>query len=113
MSGTEVKTARGPGGSGRHLLAVPFFSDSADQCGPSALASVLAYWGSPVDAATLKQEVYLARLNGSLQVDLLLSAERHGFKAHLYGGGIDDLLAEVDKGHPVIAFLNRGFPTIP
>jgi hypothetical protein len=95
------------------LLDVPFFADDTDQCGPSALASVLAFWGAPVDAKALKKGVYLTSLRGSLPLDLLLEAERRGFKARLYGGGLDDLKAELDKGHPLIAFINQGLEAAP
>ena len=97
----------------QRLLSVPFFSDNTDQCGPSALASVLSFWGPPIDPSTLKKEIYLAHLKGSLPMDLLLAAQNHGFRAHLYNGSIDDLKSELRKGHPLVAFINRGFDFFP
>ncbi len=97
----------------RRQLDVPFFPDRTDQCGPSALASVLAFWGHPVDSSALKKEVYTARLKGSLPVDLLLAAQNAGFKAHLYDGSLPDMRAELVAGHPLIAFLNRGTSLLP
>ncbi len=75
------------------LLSVPFFPDGTDQCGPSAEAAVLSYWGAPVDAGALKSEVYSQRLQGSFSLDLLLAAQHRGFKAHLYQGSLEDLKA--------------------
>ena len=95
------------------LLNVPFFPNKTDQCGPSVLASVLTYWGAPVDPSTLKSEIYLAHLKGSLPLDLLLAAQDRGFKAYLYKGSIDDLKLELKKGHPLVAFINRGFDLYP
>ena len=95
------------------VLQVPFFPDHTDQCGPSVVASVLSFWGTRVTPVELKQEIYTAHLKGSLSVDLLLAAQNHGFKAHLYSGSAEDLKAELAKGHPVIAFLNRGFDFLP
>jgi ABC-type bacteriocin/lantibiotic exporter with double-glycine peptidase domain len=95
------------------VLQVPFFPDHTDQCGPSVVASVLSFWGTPVTPLELKREIYTAHLKGSLAVDLLLSAQKHDFKAHLYEGSVDDLKAELAKGHPVIAFLNRGYDFLP
>jgi ABC-type bacteriocin/lantibiotic exporter with double-glycine peptidase domain len=95
------------------VLQVPFFPDHADQCGPSVLASVLTFWGTPVTPSELKQEIYIAHLKGSLSIDLLVAAQKHGFKAHLYSGSVEDLKSELEKGHPVIAFLNRGFNFLP
>jgi len=99
--------------SNRQLLNVPFFPNKTDQCGPTALASVLNYWGPSVDPETLKKEIYLAHLKGSLSIDMLLAAQRRGFKAHLYEGSIDDLKSELNMGHPLIAFINRGFGFYP
>ncbi len=101
-----------PAGGYWHL-DVPFFSDNTDQCGPASLAGVLSFWGSPVDPAVLKQEIYLANLKGSLPMDLVSAAERRGFKAHYYNGSLDDLRSELRLGHPLIAFVNRGFDFMP
>jgi len=99
--------------SDRRLLSVPFFPDRTDQCGPSVLASILTYWNHPVDPPTLKKEIYLVQLKGSLPMDLLLAAQSRGFKAHLYNGSIEDLESELRIGHPLIAFINRGFDFLP
>jgi len=95
------------------VLQVPFFPDHADQCGPAVVASVLSFWGTAVTPLELKREIYIAHLKGSLAVDLLLAAQNHGFKAHLYSGSVEDLKSELAKGHPVIAFLNRGYDFLP
>jgi len=95
------------------VLQVPFFPDHTDQCGPSVVASVLAFWGTPVTPSELKQEIYIDHLKGSLSIDLLLAAQKRGFKAHLYSGSVEDLKSELGKGHPVIAFLNRGYAFLP
>ncbi len=95
------------------LLDVPFFPDRSDQCGPSALASLLTFWNHPIDPPALKKEIYLAHLKGSLPIDLLLSAQNHDLKADIYYGSIDNLQAEIKLGHPLIAFINRGFDSFP
>src|ERR1035437_3930060 len=66
------------------VLQVPFFADHTDQCGPSVVASVLSFWGTPMTPSELKQEIYVTHLKGSLAIDLMLAAQNHGFKAHLY-----------------------------
>jgi ABC-type bacteriocin/lantibiotic exporter with double-glycine peptidase domain len=90
------------------LLKVPFFPDNTDQCGPSALASVLEYWGKPVAPARLKQEIYRANLKGSLTVDLMLAAESRGLSAEMANGSLLRVKKELDAGHPLIAFINVG-----
>jgi ABC-type bacteriocin/lantibiotic exporter with double-glycine peptidase domain len=97
----------------RVLLAFPFFPDGSDQCGPSALASVLGYWGKPESPARLKQDLYQERLKGSLTVDLLLSAEQRGMYAEMFNGDLDRIRRELDAGRPLIAFVNTGFRFYP
>jgi ABC-type bacteriocin/lantibiotic exporter with double-glycine peptidase domain len=113
--GCSFSAARKPAPSTAQAqhLQVPFFPDRTDQCGPSALQSVLTYWGHAVDPATLKDEVYIAHLKGSLSMDLLLAAQKAGLKAELYEGNLTNLKAEVRAGHPLIAFLNRGTRLLP
>jgi ABC-type bacteriocin/lantibiotic exporter with double-glycine peptidase domain len=98
---------------GQVLLEVPFFPDHADQCGPSALASILGFWGEKADPGRLKEEIYLADLRGSLPVDLLLAAQAHGMSAEILDGGLPRLKKELDAGHPVVAFVNLGYRFIP
>jgi hypothetical protein len=111
--GWNFKTDPKSSVSDGRMLDVPFFPDKTDQCGPSALASVLSFWGPPVEPRVLKKEIYLAQLKGSLPIDLLLAAQNRGFEARLYNGSIDDLKSELRKGHPLVAFLNRGFDFFP
>jgi ABC-type bacteriocin/lantibiotic exporter with double-glycine peptidase domain len=95
------------------LLKVPFFPDDTDQCGPSALASVLGYWGKPAEPARLRQEIYQAHLKGSLTVDLLLAAESRGLSAEMADGSLARVKRELDAGHPLIAFINVGYRFYP
>ncbi len=94
-------------------LAVPFFPDDSDQCGPSALAAVLAYWGRAVPPADLRREIYRSRLKGALTVDLLLAAQDRGFSAEMADGGLDGIRLELDSGRPVIAFVDAGITLLP
>ena len=109
----HVPPAPPPLAQQRVRLDVPFFPDRADQCGPSALASVLSFWGAAADPADLKKEVYRPELKGSLNVDLVLAAQAHGMSAEMLSGGLPELRRELDAGHPVIAFLNVGFAFYP
>ena len=53
------------------LESTPFFPQSDYQCGPAALATVLAADGVDVTADQLVSEVYLPGRRGSLQVELI------------------------------------------
>lgn len=97
----------------RVKLDVPFYPDKTDQCGPSALASVLHYWGIRGEPDELRRDIYQARLGGSLPVDLLLAAESRGMSAEILDGSLPRLRRELDDGHPLIAFLDVGAPFMP
>lgn len=103
---------QGPADASHHV-AVPFFPDDTDQCGPATLASVLTFWGVPADPQALKEEIYLPRLRGTLPVDLLLAAQARGLQAEIYRGSLDNLKSELKAGHPLVAFLNLGYALFP
>lgn len=94
-------------------VAVPFFPDDTDQCGPATLASVLTYWGVPSDLPALKEEMYLPHLRGSLPIHLLLAAQARGLQAEGFSGTLEVLQAELDAGHPIVALLNLGWALFP
>ncbi|MCR4295071.1 MAG: C39 family peptidase [Elusimicrobia bacterium] len=102
------------GAEGRRVrLDVPFFPDGTDQCGPSALASVLGYWGRPAAPSVLREELYRANLKGALTVDMLLAAEARGLSTEMADGGLERIKRELDAGHPLIAFIDVGFKAYP
>lgn len=94
-------------------LDVPLFPDRTDQCGPSALAGVLKFWGGDADPAKLKPEIYRSSLKGSLPMDLMLAARDRGMNAEILEGGLPSVKKELEAGRPVIAFVNRGFQLLP
>lgn len=94
-------------------LVVPFFPDNADQCGPATLASLLTYWGIPSNPRTLKEEIYLRRLRGTLPIDLLLAAQARGLQAEGAGGTLDRVKTELAADRPVVALLNLGWTFYP
>lgn len=94
-------------------LVVPFFSDNTDQCGPATLASLLTYWGISSDPRTLKGEIYLRRIRGTLSIDLLLAAQSRGLQAEGMGGTLAQIKIELAADHPVIALLNLGWASYP
>ncbi len=99
--------------AGRRQIAVPFFPDETDQCGPAALASILTYWGVQTDPIALKEEIYLPRLKGTLPLDLLLAAQARDFQADIYSGSLNNVRAELDAGHPLVVLLNLGYAIFP
>lgn len=95
------------------LIAVPFFPDDTDQCGPATLASVLTFWGVPTEPQGLRQEIYLPKLRGTLPIDLAHAVRVRGLYAKSYSGTLENLKAEIAAGHPIVAFLNLGWRILP
>ena len=95
------------------LERVPFFPQDEYQCGPAALAMVLTADGVPVTAAALVPQVYLPAREGSLQVEMLAAARRHGRLAVVLPRRLDAVLAEVAAGRPVIVLQNLSLPILP
>jgi tetratricopeptide (TPR) repeat protein len=95
------------------LPGTPFFAQDAYQCGPAALAAVLAAAGAAVTPAELVPQVYLPARQGSLQPELLGAARRHGRVAFPLAADPSDFLREVAAGHPVLVLQNLGTRRFP
>jgi hypothetical protein len=91
------------------LTEVPFFPQSEYQCGPAALATVLAASGAKVTPEDLVPQVYLPERKGSLQVEMLAAARRHGMVSYQLAPRFADVLREIAAGNPVILLQNLGF----
>jgi tetratricopeptide (TPR) repeat protein len=95
------------------LEAVPFFPQERYQCGPAALATVLAASGAPADPDVLASQVYLPGRQGSLQPELLAATRRAGLVALVLPPRLDALLAELSAGRPVLVLQNLGLESLP
>lgn len=90
------------------LREVPFFPQEEYQCGPAALATVLAASRVRVTPEDLVAQVYLPERKGSLQVEMLAAARRHGRVSYQLAPRLEDLLRELAAGNPVIVLQNLG-----
>ncbi|HEX9432287.1 MAG TPA: PA2778 family cysteine peptidase, partial [Burkholderiales bacterium] len=90
------------------LKSVPFFPQREYQCGPAALATLLATYGAKVTPEELVSQVYLPERKGSLQIEMLAAARRHGMVSYQLAPRFDDLLREIAAGNPVIVLQNFG-----
>lgn len=91
------------------LKDVPFFPQSDYQCGPAALATVLNTYGVKVTPDELVPEVYLPARKGSLQIEMLAAARRHGLVPYQLAPSLADLMREVAAGNPVIELQKAGW----
>lgn len=97
------------------LTSVPFFPQEDYQCGPAALATVLAYTGTDITPDPLVKQVYVPARNGSLQLEMLAAARTYGRVSYELAPKYSDLLREVAAGNPVVVLQDVGLmsPLIP
>jgi len=99
-----------PGKGGvRAVPGVPFLAQqSRDDCGPAALASLLAQKGKEIPLETITREVYTPALGGSLLPDMENFARLQGFATHTGRGDPELLRRQIDAGRPVIIPVDMG-----
>jgi tetratricopeptide (TPR) repeat protein len=90
------------------LSKVPFFPQTEYQCGPAALATVLANAKVKVKPDDLVSQVYIPERKGSLQVEMLAAARRHGMISYQLAPRYEDVLREIAAGTPVIVLQDFG-----
>lgn len=95
------------------LREVVFHGQDEYQCGPAALAMALNAAGVEATPDSLVEEVYLPARKGSLQIEMLVSARRHGLVAYRLEPSLTDLLREIAAGTPVITLENYGLSFLP
>jgi len=91
---------------------VPFYAQEAYYCGPASLAMVLAWGGIATGQDEVAAQIYTPGKEGTLTMDVLGGARRHGRLA-VHVDTLDGLLAEIAAGHPVIVFQNLGLDLYP
>lgn len=95
------------------LRDVPFVPQTPLHCGPATLAMALGHVGIAADADQLGRQVFLPARGGTLQLELLAGARRHGALATRVPGRLDALVRELAAGHAVVVFLNLGLAMNP
>jgi hypothetical protein len=90
------------------LRNVPFFAQTAYQCGPAALATTMNAAGARVLPDDLVAQVYLPARRGSLQVEMLAAPRRHDLVSWQIPPDYRALLREVAAGHPVLVLQDLG-----
>ncbi len=95
------------------LTETPFYPQERYQCGPAALATLLVAHGIDVTPEQLVDAVFVPALHGSLPEEMPAAARRYGLLAYRLRPSLDDLLAEVGHGNPVLVFQNLGMDWLP
>jgi Peptidase_C39 like family/TPR repeat len=95
------------------LAQTPFFPQQRYQCGPAALATVLASHAVSVTPDELVEHVYIPALQGSVREEIAAAARDHGMLAYPLHPSLADLLEETAHGNPVLVLQNIGLPILP
>ena len=112
LSGCQAPGFAGHPGS-FELVGVPFFAQTSDQCGPSALAAALVHSGVDTGPNPLRAAIHLPERRGSLQLELIAATRRHGRVPYVIENEADDLLALVEAGYPMVVLMNLGTSWLP
>lgn len=90
------------------LRDVPFFPQDEFQCGPAALATVLAASGLDVAPDDLVSEVYVPGRKGSFQVELIAAARRRGRLVYVLPQSVESIPQQLAAGFPVLVLQKLG-----
>jgi predicted double-glycine peptidase len=102
-----------PDGS-KTLSGVPFFPQEDYQCGPAALATVMNYWYTRQGGAErigideITKAIYSPGARGVLPSDLENYPKKKGFSAQQFRGSMRDIRDHIDRGIPLILFVEYG-----
>lgn len=99
--------------SSRELRDVPFFPQEKYQCGPAALATLLANSGLEVVPRDLVPLVYVPERKGSFQVEMLATARQYNRIPYQIAPQLSAVIAEVSEGNPVLVLQNLGTDWFP
>ncbi|HLA30735.1 MAG TPA: PA2778 family cysteine peptidase [Pseudomonas sp.] len=95
------------------LNSVPFFPQSAYQCGPAALATMLSQRGIVTSPGLLQDRVFIPEREGSLQVEMVATARAYDMLVYPLQPRLEAVLAEAAAGNPVLVLENRAFGWYP
>jgi tetratricopeptide (TPR) repeat protein len=108
-----LRHARPVGLPATRSLALPYFAQQDHQCGPAALAMVLAASGETVTPAQLAEALMVPARKGSLPPEMMAAPRRLGRLSVQLAPRLEAVLAEVAAGTPVIVLQNLGLSFYP
>lgn len=100
-------------------IKVPFVPPRSDLCGATSIEMVTSYWQSKtsyiphLSRDELDGRTLIPAKGGTLQVELVATARANGLLVYPLDPTFDALFSELEKQHPVIVLLNRGYSWYP
>ena len=96
--------------SGWVRVEVPLVRQSGSKdCGAAALASVLGYWGRPVEASEIDRATGRSAGKRVSAGELAGYAKQRGLSAFVFYGDFADLAHELEQGRPVIVGVAKQY----
>lgn len=95
------------------LNNIPAFTQRGNNCGPSALASLLSFYGDPISPESLHDGLFIESLDGTLQKDLVATTRKLGFLAHESKMDLAKITSLIDFNQPTLVLFNLGLESIP
>jgi hypothetical protein len=90
-----------------HSITLPLVSENEENiCLPLVINVITKYWGEEIalEEATEITKKY-SGMKGSVMMEGIELAERHGFSTYIYKGSLNDLKKRIDQGIPPIVIL--------
>lgn len=91
------------------INSVPFLPSEEFQCGPSSLAMVLNFLGMKIKPDEISKEIYSETAKGTAEFDMIIFAQKKGFKAIQYRGSIEDIKEKIKANKPLIVMTDESF----
>lgn len=94
--------------SGLELTDTVFYPQKDYQCGPAALATILAQAGKEITPDHLAGKIFLPDRKGSLQLELVAASRGYDLIPYVIKPSLADLLAELRANRAVLVLQNIG-----
>lgn len=97
---------------GEKKLQVQFIPQQPQECGPTVLRMATAHLRPDLDFDVYRRMSFREEAHGSFKMDLLSAARRLGLAPYKVRSP-QDLIHQIDSGHPVIVYQNLGLEWLP
>ena len=94
------------------ITDTPFIQQADFQCGPASLAMVMNYYGDDITPQMLARQVFTPKAKGSFPVEMDIASRRQGYISFPVNT-IDNLIREINAGHPVLVLQNLSISWYP
>lgn len=100
-------------------IKVPFVSPRSDLCGSTSIEMISSYWQSTtsyvprLSQQELDGRTLIPEKGGTLQVELVATARANGLLVYPLSPTFEALFSELEKQHPIIVLVNRGYSWYP